>query len=378
MKKIKIPLILLVIVLAFTCCNSSNKSKKNALEYVIGCSTPLTGSGANYGKSTKEGVELAIEEINNEKFLDKPLKVIFEDDKINATDGVNAINKLVNADKVPVIIGPFGSSVTFAVAPIVNKAKVVLIGASATADGIADAGDYVFRITPPNSKQGNDVASFCFNKLQSRKAAIVFQNNDYGTTLKNAFVLKYKELGGTITISEGVDLGIKDLKTQIVKIKATNPDIVFFPLHVAESGLFLKQSKEMGLNAKFISCDGAMVEDLINIAGEAAEGTFYTTLALGYGVSDNMINSFNSNFNKKYNKEPDVYAAYYYEVTKIIATVIKTNGFDAEKIKTGLYAMNGLNGYKGITGITTFDKDGEVNKSFYVYQAIKGEFKLYK
>lgn len=353
--------------------------KQNSIDqYVIGCSTPLTGEGANYGKSTKEGVDLAIEEINNEKFLDKPLKVIFEDDKINATDGVNAINKLVSADKVPLIIGPFGSSVTLAVAPIVNKNKVVMIGASATADGIADAGDYVFRITPPNSKQGSDVATFCHDKLLSKKAAVIFQNNDYGTTLKTAFESKYKELGGTITISEGVDIGIKDLKTQIVKIKATNPDVVFFPLHVAESGLLLKQAKELGLNAKFISCDGAMVDDLLKGAGTAAEGTYYTTLALGYGVSDDMISSFNENFKKKYNKEPDVYAAYYYEVTKIVATAIKANGFDAEKIKSYLYEMIGDKGYKGITGITTFDKNGEVNKSFYVYKVLNGKFELNK
>lgn len=366
---------ILILVLGLTLLFRNTNNRKN---FVVGCSTPLTGEGANYGKSTKEGVELAVEEINNEKFLNMPFKVIFEDDKINATEGVNAINKLVNVDKVPVIIGPFGSSVTLAVAPIVNRNKVVMIGASATADGIAEAGDYVFRITPPNSKQGSDVATFCHDKLQSKKVAIIFQNNDYGTTLKTAFENKYKELGGEITISEGIDIGIKDLKTQIVKIKATNPDVVFFPLHVAESGLLLKQSKELGLNVKFISCDGAMVADLLTIAGEAAEGTFYTTLALGYGVSDDMISTFNTNFKKKYNKEPDVYAAYYYDVTKIVATAIKANGFDAEKIKKYLYSMTGEGGYKGITGVTTFDKNGEVNKSFYVYEAVNGKFQLYK
>ena len=375
MKKIKFLFFSIAIACILQACNISNK---NANEYLIGCSTPLTGDGANYGKSTKQGIDLAVKEINNQKILDKPLKVVFEDDKINPTDGVNAVNKLVNVDKVPVIIGPFGSSVTLAAAPIANKNKVVMIGASATADDIATAGDYIFRITPPNSKQGSDVAAFCFDKLQSKKAAVIFQNNDYGTTLKSAFEKKYTELGGEITIDEGVDLGIKDLRTQITKLKSTNPDVVFFPLHVAEAGLLLKQSRELGLNAKFISCDGAMVDDLLNIAGNTAEGTYYTTLALGYGISDNMINSFDSSFRKKYNQDPDVYAAYYYEVTKIVATAIKAAGFDADKIKTFLYSMKGNNAYKGITGVTSFDSNGEVDKSFYVYEVVNGKFQLYK
>ncbi len=376
-KKLIIALLLITISGATGYFFGKKSNELLAIEkYIIGCLTPLTGDGANYGKSTKEGIDLAVEELNNENFLDKPIEIAYEDDKINPNDGINAANKLVN-ENIPVIIGPFGSSVTLAVAPIVNKAKVVLIGASATADSIADAGDYVFRITPPNSRQGSDVADFCLTKLNLKKAAIIYQNNDYGTTLRMAFEKQFTQNNGTVTISEGVDLGIKDLKTQILKIKETNPDVVFFPLHVAESGLLLKQSKELGLNVKFISSDGAMVQDLLNIAGNAAEGTFYTTLALGYGVNDNDINKFNISFKNKYAKEPDVYAAYYYEVTKILAKVIKESGYDADKIKTGLYAMTGEKSYSGITGKTSFDTNGEVSKPFYVYEVKDNKYALY-
>lgn len=373
-----VSLIIIVAIIGYFVWKGTRSNLGQQDSYVIGVSAPLTGDGANYGRSTKEGIELAVEELNAAKYLDKPIEIVYEDDKINPTDGINAVNKLINSNKVPVIIGPFGSSVTLAVAPIANKAKVVLVGASATADGIADAGDYVFRITPPNSRQGADVANFCSTKLNAKKAAIIYQNNDYGTTLKTAFEKQFTGNGGTVVISDGVDLGIKDLKTQILKIKGTNPDVVFFPLHVAESGLLLKQSKEMGLNAKFISCDGAMVQDLLDIAGNAAEGSYYTTLALGYGVSDKDISQFNEAFRKKYNKEPDVYAAYYYEAAKIVAKAIKEGGYDSEKIKERLYAMTGDNAYNGVTGKTSFDRNGEVNKSFYVYEVVDGKYKLYK
>jgi branched-chain amino acid transport system substrate-binding protein len=359
-------------IIWFSCQNT----KKEEIE--IGCSLPLTGEGSNYGRSVKEGVDLAVQEINQGKFLNLPLNVIFEDDKMDPKEGVNAINKLINSDNVPIIIGPFGSSITLAVAPIVNEKKVVMIGASATADNIKDAGDYVFRITPPNSKQGKDVATFCFNKLTARKAAIIYQTNDYGLTLKKAFESEFKILGGEISIIEGVDLGTKDFRTQISKVKSKQVDVVFFPLHVVESGIFLKQSKELGLDVKFISCDGAMVEDLLKISGDAAEGTYYTSLALGYGLNDSLINRFTINFEKKYQKEPDVYAAYYYEVTKIVALALKQVGNNADKLKEFFYSVKGVNSYDGITGITSFDKNGEVDKSFSIYEVIKNKFTIYK
>ncbi len=370
----KLFFIVLSTCLLFGC--GSQKKEKDVIS--IGCLLPLTGEGANYGRSVKEGVDLAMQEINQTNLLDKKINVIYEDDKMDPKQGVSAVNKLINSDGVNLIIGPFGSSITLAVAPIATRNKVILLGASATADNIKDAGDYVFRITPPNSKQGSDVATFCFNELNTKKAAIIFQTNDYGTTLKIAFESEFKKLGGEISIVEGVNLGTKDFKTQISKIKSKQVDIVFFPLHVAESGIFIKQTKELGLDVKFISCDGAMVDDLLKLAGDAAEGTFYTSLALAYGVNDSLINSFNANFKNKYNKESDVYAAYYYEVTKITAYALKKAGNNADKLIEVLYSINGANSYNGLTGATSFDSNGEVNKSFTIYVVKNNKFTIYK
>jgi branched-chain amino acid transport system substrate-binding protein len=344
----------------------------------IGVIAPLTGEGANYGRSVKEGVELAVDEINSSNQLERPLKVVFEDDKMDPKEGVSAINKLISIDKVPVIIGPFGSSIVLSVAPIAEKNKTVIISASATADQIRDAGDYVFRITPPNSKQGSDIAAFCVNELKCKKAAILYQINDYGQTLKDAFEKKFKELGGIVSISEGVILNSTDLRTPLEKIKVIKPDVVFFPLHYRESGTMLKQAKQIGLATHFISADGAMTEDLLKISGDASEGSYYSTLALGYGIADDQISAFETKFRTRYNKDPDVYAAYYYEVTNLIAYTLKNTAENADSIKQFLYKITGDHSYKGITGITSFDRNGEVDKSFYIYQVKKGKYQLYK
>jgi branched-chain amino acid transport system substrate-binding protein len=342
----------------------------------IGCLTPLTGESANYGKSTKQGIDLAVSELNAEKYLPKPLAVIYEDDRMTSKDGVSGMKKLTSIDKVPVILGPFGSNVVLDCAPIANATHTVIISASATADQIATAGDYVFRIAPPNSKQGSDVAVFCKNKLGAKTAAVLFQTNDYGTTLRDAFTKRFASLGGKILAAEGAQDGASDFRAQLSRIKSVAPDVVFFPLHYKESALMLKQAKELGLHSQFISADGAFTEDLLKIAGDSAEGTFYSTMALGYGVSDPLIAEFTASFKKAYHQEPDVYSAYYYEVTHIVAQAIRESGYDSDKIKQYLYSMNGAKAYKGITGVTSFDHNGEVDKPFYIYRVTGGHFVL--
>lgn len=374
MKKLFYLLALSIIVI--TGCNNYNS--KNDSEYLIGCSCPLTGEGANYGRSVKEGVDLAVDQINKENYLQKKLKIVYGDDKMDPKEGVNVMNKLISADNVPVIIGPFGSSIVLSTAPVAERNKTILISASATADDIKNAGDYIFRITPPNSKQGSDIADFCFNTLKCKRAAILYQNNDYGTTLKEAFENKFSEDGGEIVLTDGVILNTSDLKTQLLKIKNNNPDVVFFPLHYKESAIMLKQAKELGLKSYFISADGAMTEDMLKAAGSAADGSFYSTLALGYGKADKQIEAFEKLFEEKYEKDADIYNAYYYEVTWIIAKAIKEAGYKVEDIKNYLYSMKDDKCFNGITGSTCFDVNGEVDKAFYIYIVRNRKYELYK
>lgn len=344
----------------------------------LGVLTPLTGDGAVYGVATRKGVDLALEEINAAGGVrGKPLNVVYEDDRMSATDGVSAFQRLIATQKPSAVIGPFGSSVVLAVAPIANSAKVPILSASATADSIADAGDYVFRITPPNSRQGADDATYSWTKLGARRAMVIFQNNEYGLTLRDAFVRKFRELGGEVVAQEGFDLGATDYRAALGKARSLRPDVIFFPLHSQESTLLLRQAREQGVSTKFISADGAMTSELIEGAGPAAEGAYFSTLALGFGVADQQIEAFKAAHARKYGAgEPDVYSAYYYEATKLMAKAIETGGTQPEQVKTALYAMTGDKAFMGITGRTSFDAKGEVDKPFYIYQVQQGKFTL--
>jgi len=343
---------------------------------VIGVLTPLTGDGAVYGRATRNGIELALEEINAAGGVrGRPLRIVFEDDRMSPTDGVSAFQRMVAAERPSIVLGPFGSSVVLAVAPIANSSRVPIMSASATADSIALAGDYVFRITPPNSRQGSDIAAYSFNRLNARKAMVFFQNNDYGVTLRDAFVARFQELGGTVVAPEGFALGATDYRAALGRARTQRPDVIFFPLHSQESVLLLRQAREQGVTARFISADGAMTSELLEAAGPASEGAYFSTLALGFGVADQEIETFNQAYAAKYGPgDPDVYAAYYYEATKIAARALEEAGPDPEQVRQYLNSMNGDGAYTGITGRTAFDANGEVDKSFYIYQVREGAF----
>lgn len=342
----------------------------------IGCISILSGEVATYGKETKQGLDMAVEEANaSGMFGGRKLEVIYEDDRIDAKVGAQAINKLISVNKVPLIIGAFSSRVTLAIAPIAERNKVILLSASATADAIKDAGDYIFRIVPPNKAQGTCAARFALNRLQKKTVAVFHVNDEYGVSLAAEFKKAFETAGGRVVFYEGFAPLQKDFRTSIEKIKAAAPEFVYFPGQAGESGLILKQARELGLACPFIGGDGSYSPDLIKIAGPAAEGTFYTLMSMGYGVSDELIAKFEQNFKDKYRESPTVYAAYAYEAGKIVASVLSKVPFESDSIKNGLYAVRD---FKGITGKTSFDRFGEVDKDFYMYQVTNGAFAVVK
>ncbi|MFH0734646.1 MAG: ABC transporter substrate-binding protein [bacterium] len=374
MKRTKI--LILLIILAFTTSiilfNGCVKKGENAIK--IGVVAPLTGEGATYGLAMKRGVDLAIDEVNKAGgILNSKITAIYEDDKLNSKEGINAINKLIKFDKVQVIIGSAASRVTLAIAPFAEKSKVVLMSSISTADTIKYSGDYIFRNVPPNLQQGITAAKFAFKVLMKKTAVIFYKNDDYGISLANSFIDEYKNLGGKILFVDNYSPNLKNYRNQLQKIKSKNPEVVFFPGNYEESGIILKQAREINLNASFIGGDGSYSPELLKLAGKSAENTYYTLMALPQDTSKFYV-EFKKKYLIKYKEEPDVYSVYSYDVAKILFEAItKVGNYDGEMIKNELYKIN----YYGVTGNIKFDEYGEVHKAYSIYIVKNGQFSLY-
>ncbi|MEH7342560.1 ABC transporter substrate-binding protein [Bacillus sp. JJ1532] len=332
-------------------------------EVNIGAIFPLTGHSAYQGKSFRQAIDLAVEEINEKGGVaGKKVNIMFEDDKGIPTEGVNAAQKLITQDKVSAILGNFNSSVTMAVRSVTEREKVVQLTPGSTADEITEPNhEYMFRNLNPNSAQGPAMAKYAASELNLKNIAILAENTDYGRSGADAFKETIEGKGDKISSVEFYNQGDKDFYAQLTKIKNANPDGIYISGLLTEGAQILKQARDLGIDTQWLGLGGFTNDNFPTLAEGAAEGMIHVSY-FEPGAYDYFPDSkdFVENYNKKYGVNPDMYAANGYEAMYILAEAIeKAGGGDREKIREAMAQIKDL---PGVCGPTTFDENGQVNK----------------
>lgn len=350
-------------------------SRKPTETIKIGAILPLTGKAASYGESAKAALDLALEEINKEGGTKRRMiELIYEDSQGQPQIGVTAANKLITLDGVKIILGPVMSSVTLAVAPIAEGNKVILISVSSSPD-ITYAGDYIFRNREKATHQSEKMAEFLFNELGIKEIATLYMNDDTGKGHHSTLVENFEKLGGKILLSETYEPGSVDFRTNLTKIKAVNPKVVHLASKPKDMGLILKQAKELGLEAQFVSTSGGEGKEVIELAGEAAEGLIYTYPS---GDPDDFrVADFYRKYEEAYKKGQKEWGALSYDSLKIIAVVIEKckDPADTTCLKEKLYQVKE---YYGASGKTSFDEYGDAKKEVILKTIKNGQFVSYE
>jgi branched-chain amino acid transport system substrate-binding protein len=351
-------------------CIISCAPEKNSIK--IGAISPFTGEGANYGNAARTGIDLALEEINARGGINgKKLTVIYEDDKGSPGDAISAFQKLASVDKVPAILGPFYSGNVLASVPEAQRLHVVLLTGSATSDNIRGAGKFIFRDCPSNDAQAKTIATFAREKLGFKTAFVIYRNVEYGVTLRDAFQKSFPNLGGKILGVEAVPADATDVRAQLTKAKATAPDFIFAAVHYPEGGALLRQAKELGIRAIIIGTDGGYDPQLIQIAGDAANGSYWATVGWADEGSNPVVAQFKEAYRRRYGEDPGVYSGLYYDATHVLANaLVKANPLNGDELQKALT----MSEWDGPTGLTKFNADGDVAKPFAMYQVNGGHF----
>jgi branched-chain amino acid transport system substrate-binding protein len=339
----------------------------------IGAILDLTGPVAPYGNWSLKGLELAEDEINSQDRQGMKVELIIEDGKSSPQDAVSAFNKLVNIDKVRVVIITTGSSSVLSVAPIANENNVILFTPAASAPEITQAGDYVFRNRLSGFQEVKEMANIAYNKLELRRGAILVVNNDFGQSYGRLFEQIFKRAGGEILIMDKYEQGSTDFRSQLTKIKkGVKKDFVYIVGYAIECGQILRQAKELGIKTRVLSTIGIESDIVIEIAKGAADGVLYT--APRYVLDDPCVIAFEEKYFRRYNEHSNMYSANSYDALKIIAGIIQRVGYDAEKIKNALYHTKE---YPGVSGPTTFDENGDVIKPIMLKVIRNGRFEIF-
>ena len=367
--------ILVVVALVATAVGFSGCAKK-AEEIKIGAILPLTGGAGKYGEDAKLGIDLAVDEINVQGRINgKKVKVIYEDNQSNPQQSVAAIRKLITVDKVPAIIGPMTSSAALAVAPIAEQSRVVLFSPAASAPAISKAGDYIFRNELSDAYGGVAQAGLTWIKLKIKGVAILHINNDYGVGVRDAFSKIFTNIGGQIVDIQSFEPDATDFRTQLTRIRQKSPESIFI-ISYKESIPILRQIKELGIKAQLLSTPVFEDKEVLEKAGDAAEGVIYVYYG-GFDPQsrDELTRNFVESFKRKYNREPGYYSALAYDAMKILALAIEKGGYKSEGIKKSLYDIKD---FSGITGETAFDANGDVTKPAILKIVRKGKFERYE
>lgn len=364
------PVIILIIMSFMMIFSFGCEKKEEPKEIKIGASLPLTGEVASYGIRAKRGIEIALEEINSEGGITgRKVKVIFEDDKNDPKTGVSIITKFSTVDKLPVVIGSAGSTVTLAMAPIANQNKVVLISPiSSSVNLTSKGGPYFFRVCPADDAQAKILADWVLEKGH-KKVALIYTNNSWGKPLAESFQKYFETVGGKVVIAEGVEERTTDLRTQLAKIKATKVNVVVSPTYPVEGGNLLKQAKEMGIKAEFYGGDNWDAPEFLTAAGNAANGAFFVDPSEKMG---GKFKTFSEKYREKYNEEADINSAFAYDVMTAIFEAMNRGALDGSSIQKMLYNVS----FEGASSKIEFDANGDLKSPAFDRNIIKDAKKM--
>ncbi len=360
----------LVLALYLGGCQNQTNSADNIK---IGAILPLTGDSASWGEQGRWGIESAVREVNESGGIDgKQVEVIFEDSQAIPRVAVTAFGKLSQVDKVQAVIGDIVSATTLAMAPLAEERGVVLIAPTASAPAITKAGKYIFRVWPSDHLEGKAAADWARSQGYKR-AAVLHIANDYGAGLAEAFRVNYESGGGKVVFTQSYPQDQTDFRSNLTRVKAELPNLVYVIGYYKHLALALKQAKEMGIDTVFLGPTAVESPDLLKIAGDAAEGLVYLTI-VDFDPADpsERQRQFINKFKAAYGKEPDWASSHAYDATLVVLETMKSGARTGEEIRA---AIDTRRVFEGVTGTIRFDENGDVVDKRVVIKTVKnGKF----
>src|SRR5499427_5750635 len=323
----------------------------------LGVAGPITGGSAAFGAQLKNGVEQAVEDINAAGgILGQKIQVFVGDDRADPKEGVSVANKFVG-DGVKFVIGHFNSGVTIPSSEVLQENGSLEITPAATNPKITERGMWnIFRVCGRDDQQGGVAGAIIADKFKGKRIAIVHDKTTYGQGLAEETRKALNGKGIKEVFFEGVNKDDKDFTALVSKLKAVNPDLVYWGGLHDTGGIILRQMHDQGLKAPMMGGDGMADDEFAAIAGPGAEGTLMTF------SPDPRLNPDNKQivelFRKKRGFEPQSYTLYSYAAVQIIKQAAEeAKSLDPKKVAE---VMHSGKPFKTVLGEVSFDAKGDV------------------
>ena len=363
MKSFTCILAIATLIIGFSACERASQivqpatpgTEDKSQEISVGVVLPLTGHLASAGELMKQGLDLALDEINNAQPSGTKFKFIVEDDTSTPEGAVDAFNKLIHQDGLSVILGPASSTATQAAFPIAQENGVVAISPTAGARGLGAIGDFVFRVPLASNILALKGVETTHAKLSYQRVATLYDETDLFSTDRDAALQEaFTAIGVEVLTTEVFQSGDTDFSTQLTQIKALDPDAIFVSSLPPEKPGILIQAHELGISVPVIMSSLTSVE--VEAAGVAAEGAI---TFIGWLPTDDTPGNqaFVQNYSATYGMEPNVFATASYASVYILAEAIK----NAQSTETTSIrdALATISDFDTVFGKFSFNDDGD-------------------
>ena len=335
----------------------------------IGVGAPITGGSAAFGSQLKNGVEQAIEDINAAGgILGQKLILSVGDDRADPKEGVSVANKFAS-DGVKFVVGHFNSGVTIPASDVYQENGMLVITPGATNPRVTDRPGMwnVFRVCGRDDQQGGAAGAIIAERFKGRRVAIVHDKTTYGQGLAEETRKAMNAKGVKEVMFEGVNKDDRDFTALVSKLKAANPDLIYWGGLHDTAGLIVRQMRDQGVKAPLMGGDGITDDEFAAIAGPGAEGTLMTF------APDPRTNPANAAivdvFRTKRHFEPQAYTLYSYAAVQIIKQAAEqAKSLDPKKVAD---LMHSGHAFSTVLGDISFDKKGDVSNQGYVVNGKK-------
>lgn len=343
----------------------------------IGEVNPISGAIGGYGTTCHNGIRLAIDQANaGGGVLGKQIALVTEDNQSKAGETSTIVRKFVTEDKVVAIIGDLTSSATLEGGPIAQAAKIPMVTPLATNPRVTEIGDYIFRVCFIDEFQGRIMARFALENLKLKTAAILTDiKQDYSVGLSGFFKETFVSGTGTVVREQSYSSGDTDFRAQLTSIKAARPEVVFVPGYYPEVGIILKQARQLGITVPLIGCEAWDSPVLLQVAGKAADGCFFSNQFSADDPSQ-VVQDFGKVYQEKFGRPPDNFAALGYDAARVVLEAIKRAGStNSTAIRD---AVGQTKDFPGVSGEITIDAKRNASKPVVIMAIKDGHIRFFE
>jgi len=355
--------------------SASSGSSSSSAEIVVGHYASMTGSTAHFGQDTDRAVRLAVDEANAKGgVLGRKIRVVTLDTRGDSAEAANAVNRLIDVEKVVAVIGEVASSLSLAGGRIAQRRKIPMISPSSTNPKVTEVGDYIFRVCFIDPFQGKAMATFARQNLKFEKVAILKDvKNDYSIGLADAFEKAFTALGGAIVAQQSYSQGDTDFSAQVTAIRGTPAQAIFVPGYYSEVGSIARTADRLGLKIPLLGGDGWDSPDLFKIGGDTINGSYFSDHFAPDQATD-QAKAFVAAFTAKYGMAPTGLGALGYEAAGVLIDAIRRAGKDEPSAVRDAIAQT--KDFQGVTGKITIDAQRNAQKSAVVLKIEGGKAKF--